>query len=591
MSRRRNGFAYWGSGLALAAGLGWVGCGAAVPVLPIVTISPTSATLQAGGGSQQFTATVTDAPSAGVVWKVNGHLNGDAVHGTISQSGLYQAPAAVPMDAITVEAVSVSNANSQAVAAITVTAAVKLTLTPASASASPNQTIQFSATVANATNTAVTWSVNGSSGGSAADGTITATGLYTAPASFQGLSQVTVGVASVQDPAIRAAAVVTLTQTESVTVSPATATVALGATQAFSASVTGLANTAVTWSVGGVAGGNATLGTVDAQGNFSAPASVPSPALETITATSVGDPAKSGMAQVTVVAPLTISLTPAKALLKPGATQQFTASVQNATNTAVSWSVNGKPGGDSANGTITAAGLYTAPATAPGTASATVTATSVQDPTRSASAEVDFVQPILVSIDPASATISLGASQPFKATVTGTSNTSVTWSVNGVAGGNTTLGTINPAGTYTAPTTLPAPASETITATSAADATISATASITLQVPPADFTLSPANTTLTLGKAQSGQVAFQVDVTAGFSHPIAFSVTGQPVNVTAVVNPGSVTASGPVNLTLATASISLAAAGVPVTVTATSTDANGQPLVQTATVLLSITGW
>src|SRR6185437_16029566 len=66
---------------------------------------------------------------------------------------------------------------------------------------------------------------------------------------------------------------------------------------------------------------------------------------------------------------------------------------------------------------------------------------------------------------------------------------------------------------------------------------------------------------------------------------------GQPVNVTATINPATVTASGPVNLTLATDSISLAASGVPVTITATSTDDNGHPLVQSATVVLTITGW
>lgn len=571
--------------------IAWAGCGAAVPTLPVVTISPAAATLQAGGGTQQFTATVTHASDTGVVWKVDGHLNGDVTHGIISQSGMYQAPAAVPADPVTVEAVSVSNANSFASAAITLTPAVTLTLTPATASASPNQTIQFSALVANASNTAVTWSVNGTAGGNATDGTISGTGLYTAPASFQGLSQVTIGVASVQDPAVKASATVTLTQAVAVTVSPATATVLLGATQSFSASVTGESNTAVTWSVNGVAGGNASLGTVDAQGNFTAPVAVPSPAQETITATSQADTTKSGSAQVTIAAPVSVSVVPAQVQLKPGATEQFTATVKNASNTAVTWSVNGTVGGSSGNGTISTTGLYTAPATQPGTASVTVTATSVQDPSRSATAEVDFVQPILVSVDPTSATVNVGSSQPFKATVTGTSNTAVTWTVNGVAGGNATLGTINASGLFSAPSTLPSPATETITAISAADANATASAQITLQVPPADFTLSPASTTLSLGKAQSGQVAFQVSVTTGFTHTITFSVKGQPVNVTATINPATVTASGPVNLTLATDSISLAAAGVPVTVTATSTDDNGHPLVQSATVVLTITGW
>jgi hypothetical protein len=50
------------------------------------------------------------------------------------------------------------------------------------------------------------------------------------------------------------------------------------------------------------------------------------------------------------------------------------------------------------------------------------------------------------------------------AAVTGASNTSVTWSVNGILGGNATSGTISAVGMYIAPTDLPAPANVKITA-------------------------------------------------------------------------------------------------------------------------------
>lgn len=57
----------------------------------------------------------------------------------------------------------------------------------------------------------------------------------------------------------------------------------------------------------------------------------------------------------------------------------------------------------------------------------------------------------------------------FSATVGGTSNTSVSWQVNGVAGGNSTAGTISSSGVYTAPTQVPNPATVAITAVSQAD--------------------------------------------------------------------------------------------------------------------------
>src|SRR3984885_1681235 len=58
---------------------------------------------------------------------------------------------------------------------------------------------------------------------------------------------------------------------------------------------------------------------------------------------------------------------------------------------------------------------------------------------------------ITVSVTPTAANVRAGAGQPFTASVTGTSNQSVTWSVNGVAGGNATVGTITNTGVYTAP--------------------------------------------------------------------------------------------------------------------------------------------
>lgn len=95
---------------------------------------------------------------------------------------------------------------------------------------------------------------------------------------------------------------------------------------------------------------------------------------------------------------------------------------------------------------------------------------------------------VTVSISPASAALAAGQSQAtqFTATVSGTTNTAVTWSVNTVAGGNGTVGTISSTGLYAAPETLPAtPSSQvvTVTATSMADSTKSASASVVLVTP------------------------------------------------------------------------------------------------------------
>ena len=75
--------------------------------------------------------------------------------------------------------------------------------------------------------------------------------------------------------------------------------------------------------------------------------------------------------------PPAVTVTPASATLPVGGTQQFTATLQNATG-GVTWSVDG----GATNGTITSSGLYTAPASAPGggvTVRATHTASGATD--------------------------------------------------------------------------------------------------------------------------------------------------------------------------------------------------------------------
>src|SRR5713101_7888582 len=85
---------------------------------------------------------------------------------------------------------------------------------------------------------------------------------------------------------------------------------------------------------------------------------------------------------------------------------------------------------------------------------------------------------IFVSISPTSAAVSAGNNQQFNASVTGTPNADVTWSVVG----GTSNGTISTTGLYFAPTTVPTPAQVTVTATSQADSSKSASATVIIQI-------------------------------------------------------------------------------------------------------------
>jgi len=172
---------------------------------------------------------------------------------------------------------------------------------------------------------------------------------------------------------------------------------------------------------------------------------------------------------------ITVSVSPSTVNVALGAQTQFKATVTGTSNTAVTWEVNGVTGGSGSTGTISSSGNYTAPATVP-SSTVTVTAVSQADTAVSGSATVTFPS-IAVSVSPTTVTVAFGAQTQFTATVTGTSNTTVTWQVNGATGGNSTTGTISTSGNYTAPATLPS-SSVTVTAVSQADTAVSGSATV-----------------------------------------------------------------------------------------------------------------
>jgi trimeric autotransporter adhesin len=169
-----------------------------------------------------------------------------------------------------------------------------------------------------------------------------------------------------------------------VTVTPNPVSVVVTALQQFTATVTGTGNTAVTWLVNGVAGGNATVGTISATGLFQAPATVPSSPTVTVTALSAADGTTSGSAQATILNPsgtvtVTVSTNPPVTQVYTGTVQAFIATVTPSTNSSVTWYVEGMQGGNSTYGTIDASGNYTGPAAVPAQPNVVIMAVSQAD--------------------------------------------------------------------------------------------------------------------------------------------------------------------------------------------------------------------
>jgi hypothetical protein len=329
----------------------------------------------------------------------------------------------------------------------------------------------------------------------------------------------------------------------SITIAPLTANALQGGTQAFIATVSGTSNLGVTWSVQEGAAG----GTVTAAGQYTAPNAA---GTFHVLATSQFDPSKFVAAAVTVP-DVTVAVSPASVSLHPSETQTFTAIVTGSANTAATWTVQE----GAAGGSVTAAGQYTAP-NATGTFH--VVATSQSNPAKSAIALVT-VNNIAVSISVYStATMLQAGSRRFTASVSGTTNAGVTWSVQeGSAGG-----TISSSGLYTTPNR---PGTFHVIATSQADPSRSASVAVAV----ADVVVStnfPTVNTFCLGGAvrlnalvtgtvntavtwsiQEGATAgnitpdgiFRCTALSGDFHVVATSVQDPSKSVTSVVTPRS----------------------------------------------------
>jgi hypothetical protein len=544
---------------------------------PTITIAPTTASLRVNG-QLMFFPTISGSSTTTVAWRVNGIAGGNATVGTITSGGLYTAPAGVPSPATVSVTGAISDPNcgapgamcTSAAASVTILPQASITISPSTVTVQTGNGVQFTAVVTGHTNTSVVYLVNGVPGGNSSLGTITTAGLYVAPSAVPSPNPVVVTARSVADPSLTADALVTVVVPVTVSVAPPTATIGLAATQQYTATVTGTANTAVTWRVNGVLGGNATVGTISAAGLYTAPANLILSQSFTISATSVADPTASGNATVNVNVPVAVTVAPTSASLQVGATQQFNSTVTGTTNSSVTWSVNGIAGGNATVGTVSAAGLYTAPASVPATNPVAVRATSVADPTKFAEATVTITPGVAVSIAPTSASITRGATQQFTATVTGTATTTVTWRVNGVLGGDSTVGTISAAGLYTAPTSLATTQNFTVTATSTVDPTAVATATVTVTVP-ITVTVSPSSQNVVAGMQQQ----FTATVSGTANQSVTWSVGGActPNCGTIGLTTGLYTApatvpAGPVTVTAASAVNPASTGTATVTVTA-----------------------
>ena len=250
---------------------------ATVTLIPPVTltVAPTAVNLVANG-TQQFTATVANTSNTAITWTLSPNV------GTISTSGLYTAPSSVSsQQTITVKATSAADTTKSATATVALYPPIaNLSLTPSSQNLFALGTQQFTALSGGIATRDVTWSVNPNVG------TVSTSGLYTAPAAIPNQTTVTVTATSTINSTKSGSASVNLGPL-TMSISPSSANLSSGQSQGFSVQINRNPNTSVTWSI------NPAVGSIGANGVYTAPSRVTVQQTVTVTANSVADPTKS----------------------------------------------------------------------------------------------------------------------------------------------------------------------------------------------------------------------------------------------------------------------------------------------------------
>jgi hypothetical protein len=261
----------------------------------------------------------------------------------LANTATYTAPITAPHpNSVTITVVPQADPSKQVQVNITIQAGGSIGISPASATVVANGRITLTASQGNGASGGLSWSVNGIAGGNSTFGETCVTGSspcqpyssgsasqvdYVAPGSIPSPNPFLVTVGSTTNPSLSASAAVTVINHVVVSVLPNNVTLAPMATQSFAASVLGTTNQNVIWQIQGTGCGMAgSCGTIDASGNYTAPATPPNPNTVAVVATSQYDSRQFGSANVEISTQLNIAtLHPAS--VYAGALEGFTLQV------------------------------------------------------------------------------------------------------------------------------------------------------------------------------------------------------------------------------------------------------------------------
>ncbi|MGB6833640.1 MAG: hypothetical protein WBE24_09280 [Candidatus Acidiferrum sp.] len=399
---------------------------AAISITSDFTLQVTAPQSVPAGGTASIIATMTPVPgsnpSAILSWSLSGPGCSSTTCGTLTvvttqgsggtvtaDTATYTAPITPPSpNSVTVTVTPQADPTKKAQATMAVQTGVNVSLSPTTTTLAANQRVTLTAQVFGTTNVGVNWSVSGVSGGNATLGQIcvvasspcqsvaNATALqvdYLAPGTIPQPNPVSVTATSAADTTKSAASQITVINHLLVSVQPASITLAPLAVQGFTATVLGTSNQSVVWQVQGTAcASSGVCGSIDANGNYTAPGSAPTPDALQVVAISSQDTTQSGGASVTISTGTNVlSLHPAS--VYAGAADGFTLLVDGSGFTASSPGPGSilMIGGSARTTTCITATECTAPVTAADVSIVGNVSVQIQNPGGTASNAVSLV--------------------------------------------------------------------------------------------------------------------------------------------------------------------------------------------------------
>ncbi len=393
------------------------------PQTVAVSVSPTAKTVTTGD-VVTFTGSAANAVNTAVTWTASGGAS-------ITSAGVWTAPSTP--GSYTVTATSVADPTKSATATMTVAPApVQPTITaPAFATAAKPG---YTASVTAQTGMTYAWTIT--------NGTITAGGTtnqitYTAGAAGTPLTLICIVTNAANFPATSPLFTETVVPLPTVAITASNTSPLYGDT---TVTVTPTFSNDVSASVG------TTSGAITTSPVSGTPVPVQSSgfvAAETYRLTAVNAAGDTAQASVAIT-PQTVGIgipTGYRTIVTTGDTVTFSATVTGAVNTSVTWTATA--------GSITAAGVWTAPPSP--TASCTITATSVADPTHTASTfPIAVVAPPDAAITATPNVVAVGATGLTASVPTQTGATYAWTLANGTGSGSITSATNGPSITYSA---------------------------------------------------------------------------------------------------------------------------------------------